>query len=121
MSENAGIVDRYIAMWNEADPERRRLLVADTVTRDAVYIDPMMTGEGVAGIDATIARAQAQFPGYRFSLFGAADLHHDRVRFSWSLSADGSAPVARGTDFATLAADGRLREVIGFLDLAPGG
>jgi hypothetical protein len=43
MPEVSEIIDRYIALWNEADPERRRLLVADTVAWDAVYL---MTGEG---------------------------------------------------------------------------
>jgi hypothetical protein len=38
------------------------------------------------------------------------------VRFSWTLGVPGADPVARGTDMAVLAADGRLASVTGFLD-----
>jgi hypothetical protein len=38
------------------------------------------------------------------------------VRFSWTLAANGGDPVAVGTDFATVASDGRLSAVTGFLE-----
>jgi hypothetical protein len=63
-----------------------------------------------------IAAAQQQFPGHRFALVAGPDTHHDRVRFTWSLSANGGEPVAVGVDFATVAPDGRLRSVTGFLE-----
>ncbi len=113
------IVGSYIAMWNETDADRRRALVARTVTEDATYLDPLMSGEGVEGISAMIAGAQAQFPGHRFTLLAGPDTHHDRVRFTWSLADDGSDPVVVGTDFAVLGGDGRLRSITGFLDAAP--
>ncbi len=112
------LVAGYIAMWNETDPERRRELVARTVSEDAEYLDPVMTGAGVEGISAMIAGAQAQFPGHRFALASGPDAHHDRVRFSWSLAANGGDPVAVGVDFATIGADGRMRAVTGFLEPA---
>jgi hypothetical protein len=62
-----------------------------------------------------IGAAQSQFPGHRFELSVAPDAHNDVVRFSWDLrGADG--PVASGTDFATVADDGRLHTVTGFLE-----
>ena len=39
-------IDRYIAVWNETDPVRRRGLIADTWTADASYLDPFMAGDG---------------------------------------------------------------------------
>jgi hypothetical protein len=66
-----------------------------------------------------IGAAQQQFPGHRFVLAGAPDVHHGRVRFTWRLEAiDGGALVAVGHDFATVSADGRLRTVVGFLEQA---
>lgn len=116
MPDITEIVDSYIAAWNETDPQRRRTLVERTFSADASYLDPLMSGEGVEGIDAMIAAAQQQFPGYRFSVAAGPDAHHDRVRFSWSLALDGGEPVARGLDFALVAEDGRLRAVTGFLE-----
>ena len=118
MADSKEIVDRYIAMWNETDPERRRDLVAQTVTEDASYLDPVMAGAGIDGISEMIGGAQQQFPGHRFTLASGPDVHHDRVRFSWSLASDGGAPVAMGTDFVTLAEDGRMRAITGFLEPA---
>jgi len=119
MTDITTVNDNYIAAWNEADPGRRRAIVGETFADDATYLDPLMSGEGHDGIDAMIAGAQQQFPGHRFELAMGPDVHHDRVRFAWSLvGADGGAPVAGGVDFATMAGDGRLRSVTGFLEPA---
>ena len=117
MAQIANIVDSYIASWNEPDPERRRALVGRTWSEDGSYVDPLMTGAGTDEIAAMIGAAQAQFPGHRFELAFGPDAHNDRVRFAWRLvGADG--PVAAGVDFATVADDGRLRAVTGFLEPA---
>jgi hypothetical protein len=116
MTDTQTIVDRYIAMWNEPDADKRRALVARTVTDDAAYLDPLMAGEGVDGIAAMIGGAQQQFPGHRFALVAGPDAHNDRVRFTWSLAPAGGEPVAIGVDFATVAGDGRLRSITGFLE-----
>jgi hypothetical protein len=116
MTDITTIVDGYIAAWNETDADRRRELVADAFADDASYVDPLMTGDGTDGITAMIGAAQQQFPGHRFELSAGPDAHHDRVRFAWQLVGEGGAPVAGGVDFATLADDGRLRTVTGFLE-----
>ncbi|MBN8903348.1 MAG: nuclear transport factor 2 family protein, partial [Rhodospirillales bacterium] len=83
---------------------------------DARYADPMMAGEGRHGIAGMIANARAQFPGHAFALRGKPDGHGAFVRFSWTLAPEGGAPVAGGTDVVRVGADGRIAEVIGFLD-----
>jgi hypothetical protein len=109
------VVDTYIAAWNEGDADRRRALVGETWTEDGTYVDPLMAGTGPDEIAAMIGAAQAQFPGHRFELSFGPDAHNDVVRFTWDLTA-GNGPVARGVDFATVAEDGRLRAVTGFLE-----
>jgi hypothetical protein len=109
------VVDAYIASWNEGDDARRRELVAQAFTADARYLDPLMSGEGTDSISGMIGAAQQQFPGHRFELSFGPDAHNDVVRFAWQLVGDGG-PVATGTDFATIADDGRLRNVTGFLE-----
>jgi hypothetical protein len=120
MSSHNDLVDRYIAAWNETDAGRRRDLVARTWTEGASYLDPLMQGEGHAGIDAMIAGVQAKFPGFRFSLTGKVDSFQDRVRFSWALAPEGGEALVKGTDFAVVA-DDRLQAVTGFLDQVPAG
>ena len=113
------IVDAYIAMWNEGEPARRRELAGDVFTADASYVDPVMSGEGQDGIEAMVAAAQQQFPGHRFELTQGPDTHNDRVRFAWRL-VGAQGPVANGVDFASIAPDGRLSAVTGFLEPAAG-
>jgi hypothetical protein len=66
MSKLIDVIDRYIAMWNDTDAERRRALIARTWTETASYLDPVLQGESQAGIDAMIQGVQARFPGHRF-------------------------------------------------------
>jgi hypothetical protein len=68
MPDVTTVVQDYIATWNEADPERRRALVARTFAEDATYVDPLMAGAGPQEIEAMIAAAQAAYPGHRFEL-----------------------------------------------------
>ena len=118
MTDATALIDRYVAAWNETDPERRRALIAETWTEDAGYLDPLMAGEGHAGIDAMIAGVQDHFPGHRFRRTGAVDAHHDRVRFGWELGPEGGPALAGGLDVGVLDGD-RLRSITGFLDVAP--
>jgi len=116
----ADVAARYLAAWNEPDASRRSRLVADSFAPDTYYVDPMMDGHGHDGVAGLIAAVHQRFAGHRFTLEGTPEGHHDVVRFSWSLAADGAAPVARGTDVAELDSDGRLRRVTGFLDYIAG-
>jgi SnoaL-like domain len=121
MPEIATIVDDYIAMWNEADAGARREIIARTWTEDATYVDPLMTGTGHDGLTEMVAAARQQFPGHTFHLSFGPDAHNDHVRFAWRLVADeGGTTAAEGVDFALVAGDGRLRDVVGFLEQPAG-
>ena len=85
MTEVTTVVDGYIAMWNETDPERRRSIIEQTWTDDGSYVDPHAEVAGVDGLDALVAAVQEQFPGHRFVLAAGPDTHHDRMRFTWQL------------------------------------
>ncbi|KAA0892498.1 nuclear transport factor 2 family protein [Pusillimonas sp. ANT_WB101] len=113
------IATQYVRIWNESDPARRRILIEQTFTPQARYIDPLMQSAGHDALDAMIGAAQGQFSGLWFSVSGKADGHHDVVRFSWSLGAGDTEPVASGTDIAVVAADGRIDQLTGFLDKMP--
>jgi hypothetical protein len=115
------LAERYIATWNETDPDARAQAVAGLYAEDARYTDPLVDAEGREAIAATIGAVQQQFPGFVFRLSGPVDAHHDQARFSWELGPAGQpeAPIA-GFDVAVLDPSGRLRSVHGFLDRVPG-
>lgn len=113
-------VVRYLKAWSEPDAKRRRDLVAQAFTEDGSYIDRVREGHGHDSIDAMIAKAQSHFPGYSLHLASGVEAHHDYVRFSWVAGGSADAPLyIKGTDFAVVADDGRLRSVVGFTDAAP--
>ena len=112
------LVDRYIAVWNETDPATRRDLIAQTWTEDGTYLDPLLTGAGHDGIDATIGGAQPQFGGARFRRTSDVNAHHDVVRFSWALGSEDNLALS-GVDFGVIA-DGRFQSLTGFFDFMPG-
>lgn len=118
MTDANNTARRYIAVWNETDAEHRKRMIAESWTETAVYVDPLMRGEGHDEINALVEAVQARFPGFRFELIGDADGHGDNLRFSWGLGPAGAEALIKGTDFAVL--DGsRLKAVHGFLDQVP--
>jgi hypothetical protein len=119
MNDVNALVQRYFAVWNETNADRRRALIAQTWAEDATYIDPMMHGDGPAGIDAMVQGVQQSFAGYQFRQIRAVDAHNGHLRFAWELAPANGPVLAAGTDFAILTPDNRLQTVIGFLDLAP--
>ncbi|MBV9281764.1 MAG: nuclear transport factor 2 family protein [Chloroflexi bacterium] len=115
------VLDGYFAMWNEADPARRRRIIEETWTQDASYVEPLMAVEGYDALNAGVAGLQAQFPGHELRPAGKVDAHHDRVRWSWELfGPEGGTAAAAGTNVGALAPDGRLRQVTGFFDHTAG-
>ena len=119
MTNPRNIAERYIALWNEADADIRRDLLAQHWTEDATYVDPLMAGTGTAEIDGLVAGVKARFPSFAFKLIGNPDGHGDHVRFSWTLGPGdfADAPI-EGTDIVRLR-DGRIYSVTGFLDRMP--
>ena len=113
------VIERYIASWNQTDPQLRRKLVDEVWAQDATYIDPLAEAHGRDAIDATIAAVQAQFPGLTFTLLDSVDTHHRQARFTWGLGPDGAEPLVVGFDVAVADSEGRLTSVLGFLDKVP--
>ena len=112
------IASRYIDLWNERAPSRRREMLVANWTADATYVDPLMSGDGHDGVDALISGVQQRFPDFKFRLIGEPNGFGDHVRFSWGLGPDGGDSPIKGTDFAVLS-DGRIRSITGFLDQVP--
>lgn len=122
------IADAYVAAWNETDPARRRASIAAAWAEAGTYRDPVMTADGPVGIDAMLAGVQARFPGFVLRRTSRVDAHAGPqggsgggwLRFTWSLGPAAGPSLVEGVDFCTLAPDGRLASVVGFIDKMPG-
>ena len=123
------LADRYVALWNEADPERRRRLIAELWTENGSQIlqPPQEMREIAAspgiGLAATLearghaeleARAATSYEhwvgseGLNFRGRDDAERLGDVVKFHWeAVSPDGEV-TAVGLVFLVLAADGRI-------------
>ncbi|WP_205324912.1 nuclear transport factor 2 family protein [Glycomyces sp. YM15] len=119
MNDFNAVAAAYIDACNASGAVERKRLVADVFAADVSYTDPMAAVEGHDGIEAFIAGAHRQFPGWVFTLVGPADGHGRQARFTWSLGPEGAEPPVVGFDVVVLDEDGRITQVLGFLDKVP--
>jgi hypothetical protein len=131
------LADRYVALWNEPDPERRRGMIAELWTEDGSQVlqPPLEMREIAAsagiGMAATLearghaeleARAATSYEqwvgsaGLSFRRRDDVDRLLDVVKFHWeAVSPDGEV-TAVGLDVLILGADGRIRRVYTFIE-----
>src|SRR5205823_3680571 len=107
------LIARYVAMWHETDPDRRRAAVEELFTPDAEHFTATLEARGYDEITARVSGAYERFvaPGqYRFRSADDVQSHHDTVTFHWEMVdvTDGSVAGA-GLDVFLLNGDGRIR------------
>ncbi|MCE0540383.1 nuclear transport factor 2 family protein [Kineosporia rhizophila] len=122
MTDFTALAELYLQVWNEGDAARRRELAGDLFAATCVFTDPLASVQGPDGIEAVIAQGQQQFAGHHLRLAGPVDGHHDQLRFTWELVSDGNEqapPVVVGFDVLVTGPDGKIAQVLGFLDRAP--
>ena len=118
MSDSMFVARAYIETWNETDAAKRQSLLKKHWADEATYVDPLMSADGSANISGLVDAVQQRFPGFRFKLTGTPNGHGRYVRLSWSLGPDGAEPPVEGSDVVVVD-EGRIRQVIGFIDRAP--
>jgi hypothetical protein len=118
MSDPAFIARAYLETWNETDETKRQSLMKRYWADDATYADPLMTADGAEKISGLVGAVHQRFPGFRFKPMGTPNGHGKYVRLSWSLGPGGIEPPIEGSD-VVLVDEGRIRQVIGFIDRAP--
>ena len=122
------LAGRYVAVWNQPDPARRRAAVAAVWTDDAVHlleppveareaaaalaINPVFVSRGHAELLARVARAYEEWvaPGqFTFRPRAGAARVADLVKFHWEMVTPSGEVAAVGLEIVLLAADGRIR------------
>jgi hypothetical protein len=109
------LIDRYCAVWNEPDANRRRELLTEVWATDASYTDPSVHAPTAAALLTHVAGVMSRRPGARVIRTTAVDAHHGLARFGWHVvQADGTS-LPDGLDIAELSADGtRIKRIVGF-------
>jgi hypothetical protein len=128
-TEAKALADRYLALWNEPDADRRRRMIAGLWTEDGRHIlqppqeiraiaarpgiglTAILEARGHEEIEARVASAYDHWVGSEgLSFRGRDDAERlgDVVKFQWdAIDKDGEA-FAVGLNFLVLAADGRI-------------
>jgi hypothetical protein len=125
----AALAERYVALWNEPDADRRRGMIAELWTEDGRHIlqppqeireiaaqpgialAAILEARGYKEIEARAASAYEHWVGSEGLSFRGrddADRLGDVVKLHWEAIARDGAVFAVGLSFLVLAADGRI-------------
>jgi hypothetical protein len=136
-TDPAPLANRYVAVWNEPDPARRRAAIRELWSADATHVlqppDQMRTAAAGLGFDrlvlqarghdaleARVTRSHQEFvaPGrFVFRSRGDADRLHDVVKFHWEMAhRDGGAVAGVGLEILLLGPDGRIERDFQFIE-----
>jgi len=113
-------IERYLAMWHEPDPERRREIVEALWAEDAENKSRKFAFHGHAEIIPRVTRAHDEYvasKGFVFRSSGNTDAHNNVVKFFWEMVPRNGGPIeARGLDVFVLREDGRIGALYHFLE-----
>ena len=107
------LITLYTAAWSEPDRVLREQILARVWAEDGTYTDPTAYVEGRKALGDHIEGFFKTFPGARFVVTSGIDTHHQRLRFTWRMMLADGKVFAEGIDFGELAADGKLRQIVG--------
>ena len=117
------LIDRYVAMWNETDPERRQELIAELWSEDCLHSNKRAEWRGHAAMMERVTGSYEKSirgGGYRFEAMGNTEGYRNVVRFNWYMRpADGGPIAAKGFDLLVLEDDGRIAADYQFIDPMP--
>jgi hypothetical protein len=125
----AELAEKYMALWNEPDADRRRRMIAELWTEDATHIlqppqeiraiaarpglamTAILEARGYEQIEARATSAYEHWVGSEgLSFRGRDDVERlgDVVKFHWDAVAKDGQTSAVGLNFLVLAPDGRI-------------
>src|SRR5262245_56126932 len=105
MNDLNDFVERYVAVWNEADSARRRERIAALWTPGGASLQRVLEPRGHAAIEARVAASYDKWVhgrGYVFRAAGHAIGHHDAVMCNWQMVAPDGTVISLGLSFLLL-------------------
>jgi hypothetical protein len=123
MDAVAELVERYAAVWNEADLEIRRRRINELWTVAGGTCHRLIDAFGYEALEGRVTRSYDKWiadKGYRFRSLGRSVGHHNAIKFVWEMvPAGGGAAISIGVDLILLDPDGRIRVAYQFNDPGP--
>jgi hypothetical protein len=131
------LADRYLALWNEPDADRRQRMIAELWTEDGsqilqppqemrkiaaspgIGLVATLEARGHAELEARVATSYEHWVGSEgLSFRGRDDAERlgDVVKFHWEAVAKDGEAFAVGLNFLVLAADGRIERDYVFIE-----
>jgi len=110
--------ERYVAVWNERDPERRRQRIAELWIPEGATLNKTLEARGYPGLEARVRGSHEKWVRDAGCVFRPrdADGHHGTVRLRWEMVKPGGEVATVGADFLLLADDGRIRTDYQFIE-----
>ena len=130
MDDADDLADRYIALWNEPDAERRRAAIAELWTEDGVHLlqppqevhanaarpgiglAATFEARGHAALETRVTSAHDEFiarRGHAFRRREDVERVADAVKFHWEMVSSEGDVVGVGLELLVLAPDTRIR------------
>jgi hypothetical protein len=137
MTHQNELADRYVSLWNEPDPERRRELlgalwaengaqllqspaeIREIAARPGIGMTARLEALGHAELEARVASAYGEWVergGFRFRHQGNADRVADVVKFNWEMVDAEDTVAAVGLTVLVLGPDGRIARDYQFIE-----
>jgi hypothetical protein len=116
-------VSRYIDLWNEPDPVRRRATIDELWHPEGANYTASITAEGLDAIEKRVAASHDRWVGgggHRFEQQGPVEAHHGVLRVRWVMvPTDGGPAAGAGSEILVLDEQGRIRTDHQFTEPVP--
>jgi hypothetical protein len=110
----AALVDRYFALWNEPDPQRRAAALQESVEDQVQFRDDFAAIQGRADLADHVTASRLHMPGLTLARDGEPLQCQGTALVDWSARGPDGAPRGRGTTVFDLGPSGRLARIVGF-------
>ena len=120
MVDIQGLAERYVAVWNETNAEKRRTAIAELFAPEAVHYVRTLEARAYAALETRITGSHeknVRDGGYLFRPADGAQSLRDVVTFRWEMVPGAGGDVeASGFEFLVLDGDGRILSDYQFIE-----
>jgi hypothetical protein len=106
------LIDRYVSLWNEPDPDSRRRLIAELWAPRGANFTASSEFHDYEELYGRVTEAYEKFVGsgeFRFRSMNNAAGHHNTLKFNWEMvGAEDEKVASLGLEVLALDNDGRI-------------